>query len=146
MADIREKFSNYQASKKMLFWSCAGTAVLTMVIGFTWGGWVTGGSATERAETAADAAVASLAADVCFNRFMAAPDVRTNLTELQQESSYARAKYIDDKGWTTIGGQEKPIRGASKLCVEKLADAEIPAAPVAEAAPVEAVPAETVVN
>ncbi|HTN64264.1 MAG TPA: hypothetical protein VL147_22365, partial [Devosia sp.] len=150
MADIREKFSNYKASKKTLFWSCAGAAVLTMVIGFTWGGCVTGGSAADRAETASTAAVAALAADVCFNRFMAASDVQASMTAFQAESSYSRAKYIADGGWTTLGGQDKPIDGAAKLCAEKLADAEIPAttavAPVAETAPVAVGASETVVN
>lgn len=150
MADIREKFSNYKASKKALFWSCAGTAVLTMLIGFTWGGWVTGGSAADRAETASGAAVAALAADVCFNRFMAAPDVQVSMTAFQAESAYARAKYIADGGWTTLGGQDKPINGAAKLCAEKLADAEIPVAaavtPVAETTPAAAAAGATVVN
>jgi hypothetical protein len=25
----------------MLFWSCAGSVVVALVVGFTWGGWVT---------------------------------------------------------------------------------------------------------
>ncbi|MHA6692694.1 hypothetical protein [Devosia sp. A449] len=150
MADFREKFGSYQASKKVLFWSCAGTAVLTMVIGFTWGGWVTGGSAIELAENTSEAAVASLAADVCFTRFMAAPDLQANLTAFNEESTYARAKYIDGGGWTTLGGQEKPISGAAKLCAEQLAEADIPT-PVAEAplAPSSTMPvadAETAAN
>ncbi|MHA6732295.1 hypothetical protein [Devosia sp. A369] len=150
MANFREKFGNYQASKKALFWSCAGTAVLTMVIGFTWGGWVTGGSATERAETASEAAVASLGADVCFTRFMAAADVQTSLTAFNDESSFARTKYIDDGGWTTLGGQDTPIRGAAKLCAEQLAEADIPAptvaAPVATTSTAPLAEAEAAIN
>ena len=66
MPSISEKFRDFRASKAVLFWSCAGCIIATMVVGFTWGGWVTGGSAQERADEAAEQAVAELAADICF--------------------------------------------------------------------------------
>jgi hypothetical protein len=144
MVDFREKFSAYRASKKVLIWSWVGVAALTMVIGFTWGGWVTGGSATERAETAAEKAVAALAADVCFNRFMAAPDAQASLAAFNEESAYSRAKYVEEGGWTTLGGRDKPIRGASKLCADQLADAKVPAPAATVGTPLAA--AEAVVN
>ena len=43
-------FDQYRASKTVLFWACAGSAVLATVVGFSWGGWVTGGTAREMAE------------------------------------------------------------------------------------------------
>lgn len=138
MADFRERFGSWKASKKVLVWSWVGVAALTMIVGFTWGGWVTGGSATKQAESAAEDAVAALAADVCFERFMNAPDVGVNLAALKEESSYARKKFVEDGGWVTIGGRDKPTQGASNLCAERLAEAEMPAA---TAIPVADVPA-----
>jgi len=149
MSDFREKFSNYRASKKTMVWSWVAVAALTMIIGFTWGGWVTGGSAADRAETAADEAVASLAADICYNRFMSDPQVATNLKALKDESSYARKGLVEDGGWVTLGGREKPISGAANLCASKLAEAELPVpaagteTPMAE---VTAVPKTTMAN
>lgn len=149
MANFMEKFSAYRASKKVLIWSWVGVAALTMVVGFTWGGWVTGGSATERAETAAQDAVAALAADVCFDKFMAAPDMQANLAAFNEESVYSRSNYIADGGWTTLGDSDKPVSGASRLCAEQLAEVKVPPAattPVAEAVEAPIGADETAVN
>jgi hypothetical protein len=148
MPDFKEKFISYRASKTTMFWSWVAVAAITMIIGFTWGGWVTGGTANDRAETAAKDAVASLAADICYNHFMSDPQVATNLAALKDESSYARKGYVEKGGWATLGGQDKPVAGAADLCADKLAKAELPATaapaetPVAEAA----VPAATATN
>jgi hypothetical protein len=136
MPSISEKFRDFRASKAVLFWSCAGCAVATMVVGFTWGGWVTGGSAQDRADTAAERAVAQLAADICFNRYLAAPDVRVNLTALGEESSYRRGGLLEEGGWVTFADSEDPIDGAAKLCADRLAEvdlATLPVTPVADA-------------
>ena len=139
---ISEKFSNFQASKGVLFWSCAACVVATMVVGFTWGGWVTGGSAQERADTAAEQAVAQLAADICFRRYLAAPDARVNLTALVEESSYRRDGVLEDGGWVTCADREDPIKGAAEICADRLAEVDISTlpdtSPVAEAPPAEA--------
>lgn len=128
MANLGEKLRDFRATKGVLVWSCLGTAVLTMVVGFTWGGWVTGGSAEQRAEEAAEQAVAQLAADVCYDRFMEAADARSNLQALKKESEYQRDGFIEDGGWTTLANREDPVDGAADLCADRLAEAELPAA------------------
>ena len=134
--NLKEKFSSYQPSKTIWFWSTAATAALTMFVGFTWGGWVTGGAAADRAETAAAGAVAELAADICVERFLAAGDAQIQLTALREESSFRRNGFVEDGGWVTFAGAEKPVKGAGKLCADLLMDAEVPTAavPVAEVA------------
>ena len=52
---------DYQPSRQIWFWSCAACVVVTVVIGFTWGGWVTGGTATRMAADAAAGARAQMA-------------------------------------------------------------------------------------
>ena len=136
MPSISEKFRDFRASKAVLFWSCAGCVIATMVVGFTWGGWVTGGSAQERADEAAEQAVAELAADICFKRYLASPDVRVNLTALNEESSYRRSGVLEDGGWVTLADREDPIDGAAGLCAKRLAEVDLstlPATPVADA-------------
>ena len=61
---MSQRFADYRPSKTVLFWSCAGCVVATMILGFTWGGWVTGGTAGELAEDAATQARAQVAATV----------------------------------------------------------------------------------
>jgi hypothetical protein len=62
---LLQRFDQYQASKTVLFWACAGSVILAIVVGFSWGGWVTGGSAREMAEKSAAQARQELAAVVC---------------------------------------------------------------------------------
>ena len=47
---LSQRFQQYHASKTVLFWACAGCVILATVVGFSWGGWMTGGSAREMAE------------------------------------------------------------------------------------------------
>ena len=49
------RFEDYQPTKSTLAWACIATALATMIIGFSWGGWVTGGT-SRSAMTAGDAA------------------------------------------------------------------------------------------
>jgi hypothetical protein len=64
-----QRFSNYKASKTILVWACLMTAVATMVVGFNWGGWMTGGGALKVATAAGVSANRELAAAVCVDRF-----------------------------------------------------------------------------
>jgi hypothetical protein len=41
------RWGSYRPAKSMLFWACVACTIATMVIGFNWGGWVTGGTAAK---------------------------------------------------------------------------------------------------
>jgi hypothetical protein len=84
---LSQRFQQYQASKAVLFWACVGSALVATIVGFSWGGWVTGGSAREMAEESAAQARQELAAIVCVDRFMAAPDAGVQLTALKEITS-----------------------------------------------------------
>jgi len=56
MANIGSRLESYRPSKAVWLWSCAACVVATIMVGFTWGGWVTGGTATRMASDAADGA------------------------------------------------------------------------------------------
>jgi hypothetical protein len=136
MADdksMSQRFQDYRASKTALFWSCAGCIVATMVVGFTWGGWVTGGTAQEMVENAAEEGRAQVAAAVCVETFMAAPDAGLQLTSLKENtSSWRQENFIEEGGWAVIGDQE--YDGAAELCADRLVEMEAPAAQEAAAA------------
>jgi hypothetical protein len=119
-ANLGSRWASYRASKSTLFWSCAGCAVATMIVGFTWGGWVTGGTAEKMSGAAASTARAELAAVMCVNRFMGGPDAIGQLAALKASNSWNRDDLLDKAGWTTLPGTEKPIQGAAALCVQRL--------------------------
>ena len=41
---VGQRWSEAQPTKTVA-WCCVASAVLTMIVGFSWGGWVTGGTA-----------------------------------------------------------------------------------------------------
>lgn len=124
MADnqtVSERWENYRPSKTLWFWSVAGAAVLTMIVGFTAGGWTTGGTATEMAKNSARDARAELVANLCVEKFVSASDASQTLTKLKETSSYQRDSFITDGGWTKLAGMKKDAPGAADLCADKLA-------------------------
>ncbi|HVG51604.1 MAG TPA: hypothetical protein VM867_08230, partial [Xanthobacteraceae bacterium] len=52
-----------------LLQGAAGGVIATLVIGFYWGGWVTGGSAAEMAKKSANTALVSALAPICVDKF-----------------------------------------------------------------------------
>jgi hypothetical protein len=124
---MSQRFQDYRASKTALFWSCAACVVATMIVGFTWGGWVTGGSAQDMAEEAGEQAQAQLAATICVDQFMAAADARPQLASLKENtSSWRQENFIEDGGWAVIADQE--YDGAAELCADRLIAMEVPPA------------------
>lgn len=116
----------YQPSKTVWFWSCIACVVATMVIGFTWGGWVTGGSAEAQVAEAREAGRAQLAATICVARFVDSTDAAVQLASLKDESSWSRDDTIADAGWTTPLGAEEPVTGAADICADRLVAMELP--------------------
>ena len=145
---LSQRFQQYRPSKTALFWACAGSVIVATVVGFSWGGWTTGGSAQDMADKAAASARQELAAVVCVDRFMAAQDAGVQLTALQEiTSSYAQSKFVEEGGWAIIvpassTADRKATAAASAddrktagLCAAELANREIP--PPGEAAQVD---------
>jgi hypothetical protein len=136
-SNLLQRLDQYRPSKKVLFWACAGSVIAAMVVGFSWGGWVTGGSALAMADKAAAQARQELAAVVCVDRFMAAPDAGVQLTALQEmKSSYTQGQFVQDGGWAIMpvsssaesssSASSTDHRKAAGLCAEELAKREIP--------------------
>jgi hypothetical protein len=130
-------FDQYRASKTVLFWACVGSVIVATVVGFSWGGWVTGGTAQAMADKAAAQARQELVAVMCVDRFMAAPGAGDQLVALQEiTSSYAQGKFVEEGGWAVIpvgSGAESGVsltsgdhRKAAVLCAAELAKREIP--------------------
>ena len=123
---IIQQMKDYQPTKTTLLWSMAGAAALTMFVGFTWGGWVTGGTATTMAQDAAEESTAKLAAVVCVERFVSAPDAAAQLAALKETSRWKQRSFVEDGNWAKLAGMEDSVDGAAELCAEQLADMDLP--------------------
>ena len=119
---LSRRWEDYQPSKTILFWTCVTAIIATIVVGFTWGGWVTGGTSRAAATTAADIARGDLASAICVERFNAAPDATTRLAEFKAiPDSYKKRQFVEAGGWATMPGQTTPDRLGVQACATALA-------------------------
>jgi hypothetical protein len=129
MADkpsLARRWGDYRASKALVFWSCVASVVATLIVGFGWGGWMRDGTAQEMATKAAAGARAELAAAVCLHQFVNGANATTQLASLKGADSWKRDAFIEEGGWVTLPGVEKPVTGAASLCAQQLIDAKLP--------------------
>ena len=117
---LSQRWESFRPSKTLWFWSLVGIAVATMVVGFTVGGWTTGGTAAKMAEKASHDAKAQLAASICVEKFVSASDAATRLAALKEISSWERDSFVEDGGWATLVGIEEPVDGSADLCAQEL--------------------------
>jgi len=71
-------------SRTRLLQGIAIGAVASMVIGFSWGGWVTGGTADKIADERANTAVLAALTPICVEKFLQNSDAKANLAVLQR--------------------------------------------------------------
>jgi len=119
-----ERFESYRPSKTALGWSCLLCAVATVVVGFGWGGWVTGGDAAAMESKAAAGASANLAAMVCVAQFHRDPDAAMQLVALGKLDRWERGDFIKKGAWATLPGMTDSVSGAADLCAETLTASE----------------------
>jgi hypothetical protein len=115
-----ERWSKIQPTKATLVWFCLASIILTMIVGFNWGGWVRGSTAQNTATVGARAAVVERLASICVAQFNLDPAKDQKLTELQAASSYERGKYVTTQGWATVPGEEKPTSRVADACAKQL--------------------------
>ncbi len=105
---------------KIGVWAAIGGAILTMIIGFAWGGWVTGGTAQSRAETLAADAVATRLAPICVAQFNQDQEKDKKLKELKEKSTWDRSKYVEEQGWATMPYEKEPDSAVAEKCVQQI--------------------------
>ena len=110
---------------KPVLWGFAAGAVVSAIVGFTWGGWVTGGTAETGAAQRASAAVVVALAPVCVERFQRAADVSENLAALKKADSWSQGDFIEKGGWATSPGSKAAdqVSAVAKACATLLAPA-----------------------
>ena len=117
---MRQRWNEARLKKMTVFWLCLASVVVALIIGFTWGGWMTGGAAQKAADAMARDAVIDRLAPICVAQFNQDPDSITKLDELNGMTSSQRAKFVQDQGWATITGMEKPDRKVADACTKLL--------------------------
>ena len=103
---LTQRWGDYEPTKSTLVWSCVGAAVAAMIVGFSWGGWVTGDISRTMAATAGDAPSGELVSAICVERFNAAPDAASNRAAFNAlTDSYKKRPFVDFGGLVTVPGR-----------------------------------------
>ncbi len=99
-------------------WGAVGGAIVLAIVGFAWGGWVTGGTAQEMAEEMAEDAVVARLAPICVEQFNQDSEKVQKLKELKEESSWKRGDYVEEQGWATMLSEKKPDSKVAEKCAD----------------------------
>ena len=107
-----------ETARKVKFgvWGFICGAVITMVIGFGWGGWSTAGTTQKMAD---EAVLASQAA-ICVAQFMSQPNHEEKLKELGKIDDWKKSEFIEKGGWDKMPGQEKAGYYVARACTKGL--------------------------
>jgi hypothetical protein len=124
MVKIMEISRDMRAAVQPALWGAAGGAIALALIGFSLGGWVTGGTAESLARSRVESAVVAALSPFCVDTFRRAADAPANLAEMQRMSSgsYAseQGKFIEKGGWATAPGSTEPNSAVARACADAL--------------------------
>ncbi len=107
-------------SRTRLMQGAAAGVLVTVVVGFGWGGWTLGSSATKMAETSATNAMVAALAPICVNKFTQAAESTATLVALKATDSWQQDTFVAKGGWATFPGNKEPNRDVAEACAKIL--------------------------
>ena len=105
---------------KPVAWGVVIGSLLTMILGFSWGGWMTTSSADRIALERSQSAVTTALVPVCLEKSKADPASAKKLGALKAlPSSWDQRDAVLKDGWASIG-QGEGNRDVADLCAAQL--------------------------
>ena len=98
------------------FWGAVVGAVALAIVGFNWGGWVTGNKASEMAQTA----VVDRLVPICVGQFKKDADRVMKLAELKKIDSWKQADFVAKQGWATMPGAKEADSNVAESCADRI--------------------------
>ncbi len=96
-------------------------AIATMIIGFSQGGWYSGGSAERLAKERSAVAVVDALVPVCVSQSKVDPQATTKLGQLvAMKTSYEQRDFVISSGWATMPASDGPNRDVASKCADIL--------------------------
>ena len=119
-ASLGQKWSTARPTKTVVFWSWVASIVVTMIVGFTWGGWVTGGTARKMADVIGEDAVVKRLAPMCVVQFKLDGRKDQKLKGLKDTGTWEKTEYVKKQGWATMPGEKEADSRVADECVKLL--------------------------
>jgi hypothetical protein len=118
---IMEISRETKAAVRPALWGAVAGAIALAIVGFSWGGWMTGGAAETLATNRAATAVVAALTPICVDRFRQAADASANLVEMKKATyAWDQSKFVEKGGWATMPGSSEPNSAVAKACAESL--------------------------
>jgi len=110
---------NIRESVKPAIWGAIGGAIAAMVIGFVWGGWVTGGTVGRMETASAEAAIIQAFTPLCVAKAELQPE---QLVLLKATNTWGRDDFVIKAGWVA-NVSEKYRTAVAKECASAIVEA-----------------------
>jgi hypothetical protein len=98
-------------------------AFAMVVFGFSWGGWVTSGTARNISASDVSSGVALALTPYCIERSKGDPAAATVLADIKAASIYGRRSIVEKSGWATPLGADQPNSALASACGDELVKA-----------------------
>jgi hypothetical protein len=115
---FQQRWRETRPTKTAVAWSWVGAVIATLIVGFTWGGWVTGGTARAMAKETGEEAVVKRLAPICVVQFNHDPKKDQKAKELQGVNGWEKGDYIKKQGWATMPGEAEPDGRVADACAK----------------------------
>lgn len=103
-----------------LLQGAAAGAALAMVVGFGWGGWVLGDTASKMAEAKSTAAVVKVMTPLCVQRFQQQANLPAQWAAFKKEDSWQRDTFVEEGGFATPIGATEANQEVGQACANAL--------------------------
>lgn len=95
-------------------------AIALAIIGFSWGGWVTGATSAKAAASETSSGIATALVPYCIEKSKSDPAAAQVLTDVKAASGYNKRGIVEKAGWATPLGTDTPNSALAALCSEEL--------------------------
>ena len=116
-----ERWYAARPTKMFTMWCCGATAIVTIIIGFTWGQWVTGSTARAIAATHGEETVLRRLTPICVAQINGDPKKADKLKAMRALDAWQRGDYVQTQGWATMPGEQNPETRIAGECAKAAA-------------------------
>ena len=95
-----------------------GGAILTALLGFTLGGWVTSSKSERVAQEKSNTAVIAALAPICHANYRASSNALEQRALLEKTDDWKHAEFVNSAGWTKIPGVAAVSNRLARSCAK----------------------------
>jgi hypothetical protein len=119
-SDLKDDVMTTPEWLKPGLYGAACGAIALAVVGFTWGGWVTGGTARQMASEQSRTDVVAALTSICLDQSKRDPQLAERVVLLKAASSWERGDIVLKNGWATMPGTTEGNRLVAIACADKV--------------------------